>query len=105
MTEHRTPRLGRPPSEQPIGVGTNARESPGAALIGRENCGLGPERSPGGVPDYPTSSGGITRRVRLITMAWGQRYIEELVSLTLPAILAPANLPALAAHFVCELII
>jgi hypothetical protein len=38
-------------------------------------------------------------------MAWGMRYIEELFSLTLPAILAPDNLPALAAHFACELVI
>ena len=38
-------------------------------------------------------------------MAWGARYIEELFSLTLPAVLAPGNLPALAAHFACELVI
>ena len=43
--------------------------------------------------------------VRLITMAWGKKYIDELVSLTLPAILAPNNLPELAAHFACELVI
>jgi len=45
------------------------------------------------------------RRIRLITMAWGARYIEELVSFTLPAILAPHNLPALAEHFDCELVV
>jgi hypothetical protein len=44
-------------------------------------------------------------RVRLITMAWGERYIEQLFSLTLPAILAKHNLPALAKHFACELVI
>ena len=43
--------------------------------------------------------------VRLITTAWGERYIDELFSLTLPAVLAPNNLPALAAHFDCELVI
>src|SRR5438034_2153117 len=43
--------------------------------------------------------------VRLITMAWGERYIDELVSLTLPALLAPNNLPALARLFPCELVI
>jgi hypothetical protein len=45
------------------------------------------------------------RRVRLITMAWGARYIEGLFSFTLPAILAPHNLPMLAEHFDCELVI
>lgn len=43
--------------------------------------------------------------VRLITIAWGEKYIDQLFSLTLPAILAPNNLPALARDFVCELII
>ena len=43
--------------------------------------------------------------VRLITMAWGQRYIHELFSLTLPAILAPNNLPSLVRDFECELVI
>jgi hypothetical protein len=43
--------------------------------------------------------------VRLITVAWGERYIEELFSLTLPALLAPNNLPALAENFACELVI
>jgi hypothetical protein len=38
-------------------------------------------------------------------MAWGERYVEELFSLTLPAILAENNLPALAVHFSCELVI
>lgn len=43
--------------------------------------------------------------VRLITFAWGEQYIEELFSLTLPAVLAPNNLPALAQHFACEMVI
>ncbi|MBV9182905.1 MAG: hypothetical protein JO356_16475, partial [Acidobacteria bacterium] len=43
--------------------------------------------------------------LRLITMAWGKSYIEELFSLTLPAILAPNNLPALAKDFDCEFVI
>jgi hypothetical protein len=43
--------------------------------------------------------------VRLITMAWGEKYVDELVSLTLPALLAPNNLPALARLFPCELVI
>ena len=43
--------------------------------------------------------------IRLITIAWGEKYIDQLFSLALPAILAPNNLPALARDFVCELII
>jgi hypothetical protein len=43
--------------------------------------------------------------VRLITIAWGEKYIEQLFSLTLPAVLAPNNLPALARDFACELVI
>lgn len=38
-------------------------------------------------------------------MAWGKRYIDELFAITLPAILAPNNLPALAEYFACELVI
>src|SRR5713226_7024725 len=44
-------------------------------------------------------------RVRLITMAWGERYVEELFDFTLPAVLAPNNLPALATQFDCEMVI
>jgi hypothetical protein len=34
------------------------------------------------------------RPVRFIAYAWGDKYTEELLSLTLPAVLAPGNLPA-----------
>ena len=36
------------------------------------------------------------RPVRLVTYAWGDKYVDELLSLTLPAVLAPNNLPAIA---------
>lgn len=42
---------------------------------------------------------------RLITMAWGERYIEEALELTIPALLAPGNLPALAGDFDCEFVL
>lgn len=45
------------------------------------------------------------QRVRLVSTAWGERYIGELFAYTLPALLAPGNLPALAAQFDCELVI
>jgi hypothetical protein len=35
------------------------------------------------------------RPVRLVTYAWGDQYVDELLSLTLPAVLAPNNLPAI----------
>jgi len=96
----------QPRSEQPIGVGTNTRESfvkPVKAAPDGDR--LRAESSPGGDPELSKLARATGRRVRLITMAWGERYIEELFSLTLPAVLAPNNLPALAAYFDCELII
>jgi len=38
-------------------------------------------------------------------MAWGRPYADTLVSLALPAILAPGNLPSLAAMMDCDLVI
>jgi len=42
---------------------------------------------------------------RIITYAWGEKYIGELLSLTLPALLAPGNLPYVASAVPCELVI
>jgi hypothetical protein len=42
---------------------------------------------------------------RVITMAWGDRYIDDLVEITIPALLAPGNLPAFAEQFDCEFVI
>ncbi len=42
---------------------------------------------------------------RIITYAWGETYIDELLSLTLPALLAPGNLPRVAAEVPCELVL
>jgi len=52
----------------------------------------------------PTS---VDRRepARIITMVWGDRYIADFLSITLPAILSPGNIPALAEHFACEFVI
>ncbi|MGE5537991.1 MAG: hypothetical protein ACM30I_05205 [Gemmatimonas sp.] len=46
-----------------------------------------------------------TPPVRLITMAWGSHYIDELANFALPALLAPGNLPCLAEQFRCEMVI
>jgi hypothetical protein len=42
---------------------------------------------------------------RVITIAWGENYIDELLSLTLPALLAPGNLPELVKAFSCEFVL
>jgi hypothetical protein len=42
---------------------------------------------------------------RIITYAWGEKYIGELLTMTLPALLAPGNLPYVASVVPCELII
>jgi hypothetical protein len=47
----------------------------------------------------------VKPRARIITMAWGRPYLETLRSLALPAVLAPGNLPSLAAVLECELVI
>src|ERR1700730_1789682 len=42
---------------------------------------------------------------RIITCAWGEKYTGELLSITLPALLAPENLPYVASVVPCELVI
>jgi hypothetical protein len=45
------------------------------------------------------------RPVRLVTYAWGRHYLDDLLNLALPAVLAPGNLPALASAFPCEFLL
>jgi hypothetical protein len=47
----------------------------------------------------------VQESVRLIIPVWGDLYASKLVSITLPAILAAGNLPALTALFDVELVI
>jgi len=51
-------------------------------------------------PGHPRS-----RKARVITMAWGERYISDLLTITIPALLAPGNLPAFCERFHTELVI
>lgn len=44
-------------------------------------------------------------RARLIVTAWGERYLDDLMRYTVPSILAPGNLPALAEEFACEIVL
>jgi Carbohydrate esterase, sialic acid-specific acetylesterase len=40
--------------------------------------------------------------VRLVSFAWGEEYVEDLLEYALPAVLAPGNLPALCGQFDCS---
>jgi hypothetical protein len=42
---------------------------------------------------------------RIISYAWGDSYVDELLSLAIPALLAPGNLPAVASQVKCELVL
>jgi hypothetical protein len=42
---------------------------------------------------------------RIISYAWGDGYVDELLKLAIPALLAPGNLPAVAAQVECELVL
>src|SRR5262245_23773931 len=55
--------------------------------------------------EFPEERVMSKRPTRIITYAWGENYLHELLSLTLPALLAPGNLPSVAALVPCELII
>src|SRR5262249_8780370 len=50
-------------------------------------------------------SASAKRATRVITYAWGEKYVHTLLTLTLPALLAPGNLPYVAGNVPCELII
>jgi transcriptional regulator with XRE-family HTH domain len=50
-------------------------------------------------------SGRTREAARIITMAWGERYITDLLALTIPAAMAPGNIPAFAEDFDCEFVI
>lgn len=47
----------------------------------------------------------VKQRVRIITMVWGENYLADFLGLSLPSLLAPGNLPALARDFDCEVVI
>jgi hypothetical protein len=47
----------------------------------------------------------MKRRLRIITYAWGREYVTNLLDITLAAVLAPGNLPALAGVFDCEFVL
>jgi hypothetical protein len=78
--------------------------------VGRDATMTEPEvdELPGGAVRVSTRRAvpvGKREPARVITMAWGDRYVGDLLSLTIPALLAPGNLPALLEHFEVELVI
>jgi hypothetical protein len=42
---------------------------------------------------------------RIIVYAWGEKYLNYLLSFTLPGLLAPGNLPFVAANVPCEIVV
>jgi hypothetical protein len=54
-------------------------------------------------PSFEAASS-IKLPTRVITYAWGDAYVEDLLSLTIPALLAPGNLPYLASQVSCEVV-
>ena len=53
-------------------------------------------------PGSPTTS---HPPLRVISMAWGEKFVDEFLELCLPALLAPGNLPLIAKHFSTELVL
>jgi hypothetical protein len=47
----------------------------------------------------------VKRPTRVITYAWGEKYVDTLLTLTLPALLAPGNLSYVTSEVPCELVI
>lgn len=47
----------------------------------------------------------MAQSARLIIPVWGERYADKVLSVTLPAVLAPGNLPALSGMFDVELVL
>jgi hypothetical protein len=54
-------------------------------------------------PSFETAPS-IKLPTRVITYAWGDAYVEDLLSLTIPALLAAGNLPYLASQVSCEVV-
>jgi hypothetical protein len=64
-----------------------------AASVGSSPAGVCCESANGGLP------------TRLITYAWGEKYVDDLLSLALPAVLAPGNLPYVTSRVSCEVVV
>lgn len=47
----------------------------------------------------------MRQSARIITIVWGESHLDDLLSVTLPALIAPGNLPALVQSFDCEFVL
>jgi O-methyltransferase len=56
-------------------------------------------------PSLAATSAAVKRPTRIITYGWGERYVDVLLTFTLPALLAPGNLPHVASEVPCELVV
>jgi hypothetical protein len=56
-------------------------------------------------PTYTRLAAKMRRKVKFLTVVWGDHYIERFATLALPSFLAPGNLPALAAGSDLEVVI
>lgn len=54
---------------------------------------------------FMTDQSSTVLPTRIITYAWGEKYVGELLSFTLPAALAPGNLPYVASVVPCEMVV
>jgi len=59
----------------------------------------------GSSSSFITTPGTIKYPTRIITYGWGERYVDVLLTFTLPALLAPGNLPYVTSEVACELVI
>lgn len=55
----------------------------------------------GAAGDRPTPAA-VKEAARIITPVWGDRYVDYVLTVMLPALLAPGNVPVLTDHFDCE---
>ena len=60
---------------------------------------------PRNTSSFITTSATIKYPTRIITYGWGERYVDILLTFTLPALLAPGNLPYVASEVASELVI
>jgi len=60
---------------------------------------------PGPDPPAPRPGRAPPRAVKLLLPAWGFRYVRQFLDSCLPTLLAPGNVPAIAAEMPCEFVL
>ena len=49
--------------------------------------------------------GSLREQARIITFAWGERYLSDLMDVSIPAVMSPGNIPAFSENFESTLVI